>query len=49
MRLTVRHETRYDYDTAPAYSVQRLYLTPPAFASRRCSWTINAPGMDQRI
>jgi transglutaminase-like putative cysteine protease len=46
MRLKVRHETRYDYQQPVAYSVQRLYLTPPSFASQKIvSWSIAAPGM----
>ena len=50
MRLAVRHETRYDYDTALAYSAQRLYLTPPGFASQKVvSWAITAPGMDHAL
>jgi transglutaminase-like putative cysteine protease len=47
MRLNVRHETRYDYEQPVAYSVQRLYLTPPSFASQKIiSWSITAPGME---
>ena len=50
MRLSVRHETIFDYDAAPAYSVQRLYLTPPDFASQKVlSWKIDAPGIDKAI
>ena len=50
MRLSVRHETRYDYETAPAYSVQRLYLTPPSFLGQQViDWTITAPGMDHAL
>jgi transglutaminase-like putative cysteine protease len=50
MRLFVRHETRYDYDTALAYSVQRLYLTPLDFASQKVvSWKISAPGIDAAL
>ena len=47
MRLKVRHETRYDYAEPVTYSVQRLYLTPPSFASQKIlSWSIAAPGME---
>lgn len=50
MRLAVRHETRYEYDTALAYSVQRLYLTPLSFASQRVEfWEISAPGMENAL
>lgn len=50
MLLSVRHETRYDYQTAPAYSVQRLYLTPPSFLGQKViDWTITAPGMDHAL
>lgn len=46
MLLTIRHETRYDYDAPAFYSVQRLYLTPPSFAGQRVvTWDIEAPGM----
>ncbi|WP_417688806.1 transglutaminase family protein [Roseibium sp.] len=46
MRLTVRHKTRYRYDTPLANAMQQLRLTP-----RNCSgqtvieWAIDAPGM----
>jgi transglutaminase-like putative cysteine protease len=50
MRLTVRHVTDFDYDEVPAYSVQRLYLSPPDFASQKVvSWKITAPGMERGI
>ena len=50
MRLSVRHETVFDYDEQPAYAVQRLYLTPPSFASQRIlSWKITAPGIDKAV
>ena len=46
MLLSIRHETRYDYDTPVAYSIQRLYLTAQSFDGQRVvSWTIDAPGM----
>jgi transglutaminase-like putative cysteine protease len=46
MRLKVRHETRYDYGQPVTYSVQRLYLTPPSFASQKIiDWSIDAPGI----
>ena len=47
MRLKVRHETRYDYQQPVTYSVQRLYLTPPSFASQKVvQWSIVAPGIE---
>src|SRR5262245_2377854 len=50
MRLKVRHETRYDYERPVAYSVQRLYLTPPSFASQKVlNWSIDAPGIDRAL
>ncbi len=50
MRLLVRHETIFDYDEQPAYAVQRLYLTPPSFASQRIlNWKITAPGIDKAV
>lgn len=50
MRLLVRHETIFDYDEQPVYAVQRLYLTPPSFASQRIlNWTITAPGIDKAV
>ena len=50
MLLSVRHETRYEYDDTLAYSVQRLYLTPLSFASQRVkSWMITAPGMENAL
>ncbi|MFN0193962.1 MAG: transglutaminase domain-containing protein [Aestuariivirga sp.] len=49
-RLHVRHETRYDYEARVAYSVQRLHLTPSAFASQRVEqWAISAPGIDTAL
>lgn len=35
MRLTIHHETRYDYDDQPAYLVQRLHLTPANHEGQR--------------
>ena len=35
MRLAVRHETHYDYDTPLAYSAQRLHLWPLDFAAQK--------------
>ena len=50
MRLQVRHETHYDYDTPLAYSAQRLHLTPLDFASQKVvSWAIAAPGIEAAL
>lgn len=47
MRLTINHETRYDYDDQPAYLVQRLHLTPANHEGQRSvSWSVNAPGIE---
>jgi transglutaminase-like putative cysteine protease len=47
MRLNIRHETFYTYETQLSYSVQRLYLTPQGFAAQKIiDWNIIAPGMD---
>lgn len=49
-RLHVRHETHYEYDTALAYSAQRLHLTPLGFASQKVvEWTITAPGFENAL
>lgn len=50
MRLAVRHETHYDYDTPLAYSAQRLHLWPVDFAAQRTlSWSVTAPGFDRAL
>ena len=50
MRLSVRHETHYEYDTSVAYSAQRLYLWPVDFASQHTvSWKIEAPGIEKAL
>ncbi len=50
MRLAVRHETHYEYDTPLGYSAQRLYLWPTDFASQKTvTWSISAPGIDQAL
>ena len=47
MRLHIRHETFYAYETPLSYSVQRLYLTPQNFdAQKIVEWKISAPGID---
>jgi transglutaminase-like putative cysteine protease len=50
MRLSVRHETHYEYDTPLAYSAQRLHLWPADFATQRIiDWSIAAPGFDRAL
>lgn len=46
MRLTVRHETQYEYDGELSYATQRLYLTPSSYEAQKVvSWRIDAPGI----
>ena len=50
MRLSIRHETHYDYDTPLAYSAQRLHLWPVDFASQKTIvWSISAPGFERAL
>jgi transglutaminase-like putative cysteine protease len=50
MKLHVRHQTRYEYETGVRSSIQRLYLTPSTFATQKIvSWKIEAPGMDKAL
>lgn len=50
MKLHIRHQTRYDYETSVRYSIQRLYLTPSTFATQKIiSWAIDAPGIDNAL
>ena len=50
MKLSVHHQTRYDYATSVRSSIQRLYLTPSTFATQKIvSWTIAAPGIDTAL
>ena len=50
MKLHVRHQTRYDYETNVRSSIQRLYLTPATFASQKVvAWKIEAPGIDKAL
>lgn len=50
MRLSIRHETHYDYDTPLAYSAQRLHLWPADFAAQKTlSWSIAAPGFERAL
>ncbi|MBO6756216.1 MAG: transglutaminase family protein [Roseibium sp.] len=46
MRLTVRHTTRYRYDSPLANAMQQLRLTPNSGAGQTISeWAIDAPGI----
>jgi transglutaminase-like putative cysteine protease len=50
MRISVRHETHYEYDAPPAYSAQRLYLWPADFETQKtANWAIEAPGIDKAL
>ncbi len=50
MRLSIRHETIYEYDTPLVYSAQRLYLWPVDFASQTSvTWAIRTPGIEQAL
>lgn len=50
MKLHIRHETKYDYETSVRSSIQRLYLTPATFATQKVlSWNISAPGIDKAL
>lgn len=47
MRFTIRHATRYDYDTAGSLAVQRLRMTPADNPAQRIrNWRIEAPGIE---
>ena len=50
MKLHIRHETRYDYETSVRSSIQRLHLTPLPFATQKIiAWAIAAPGIDKAL
>ena len=50
MRLSVRHETIYEYGTPLVYSAQRLYLWPSDFASQKTvKWAITTPGIERAL
>ena len=50
MRLSVRHVTHFEYDSALDYSVQRLHLTPLSFASQKVLyWSITTPGIEEAL
>ncbi|MBN4666506.1 transglutaminase family protein [Pandoraea nosoerga] len=45
MRLTIRHETTYRYDSPVRYTIQQLRLTPAASGGQRIvQWRLSAPG-----
>jgi len=45
MLLTIRHETRYEYQEPVSYSIQALKLTPRADPGQRIlSWRVQSPG-----
>lgn len=45
MRLTIRHDTTYRYDTPVRYTIQQLRLTPAASQVQRVvHWRLSAPG-----
>ncbi len=46
MRLSIQHETRYDYGEKADYSIQRLRLVPrPHDGQSIVRWDVEAPGM----
>jgi len=47
MLVSIRHTTHYSYDTASAFSVQRLRLTPFDNETQKIrSWTVETEGME---
>ena len=49
MKLAIRHETRYEYDSPVRYSAQYLRLTPRDTARQRVlEWTLDTPGQPVR-
>lgn len=45
MRITIQHQTRYDYSEFTQYAIQRIYLTPRDDAhSRILRWEITGDG-----
>lgn len=45
MRLSIRHETSYRYDTPVQYSIHQLRLTPPAAPTQFVAhWDLSVPG-----
>ncbi len=48
MRISVRHKTRYRYDTPLANAMQQLRLTPKDSSGQRVvEWSIDAPGISR--
>lgn len=49
MKLAIRHETRYSYDSPVRYSAQYLRLTPRDTARQKVlEWRLDAPGQPTR-
>ena len=49
MRLAIRHETRYTYESPVRYSAQYLRLTPRDTARQKVlDWRLDAPGQPMR-
>jgi len=45
MRLSIHHETRYSYDTAPSFVIEVLRLTPYNTSTQSvCEWRIDVTG-----
>ena len=45
MLLTIRHETRYEYEEPVSYSIRALKLTPPVNPGQRVlGWRVQSPG-----
>lgn len=48
MKIIVKHETEYSYDTPATHAVQRLALTPTDNPGQKIlNWSVEAPGIDQ--
>ena len=45
MKLSIRHETHYEYSAPLQYALQQLCLTPQANAHQEVeAWQLSAPG-----
>ena len=50
MLISVRHATRYVYDSPAHYAIQALRLQPPAYTGQAIhNWTITAPGIEAAV
>lgn len=50
MLISIRHKTRYTYDTPARYAVQTLRLQPPSFTGQIVrEWRITAPCMERAV